>query len=186
MKLKNKKGVAEVISNIFGYLFLFFLTLGFWVIASHIQKEMNENLGIQASIDNSKTALLFFLRERIPGQDYTVAELVIESEYDFEKRKELRDIIGKKFDEKYFDYWNLKIEYPNKQGYGTNKIEYGHTYITQKIKTWIQTIIKTLISSVTEVTILPIDEKIVITTSLPSYETGAVNIELQTWVLISL
>jgi len=181
----NKKGFAEAASNMFGYLFLFFLTLIFWIIAAYIQGEMNENLNKQTSIDDSKTNLLLFLREPVPGKDYAVAELLIESEFDFNKRKELRELTEKRFDEKYGENWKLKIKYPNKSGYGTQKVEYGHGYVGQKIKTWAKWFARLFLPDNLPIYVrmLPYDERIIVSTTLPSYETGEIELSFENWIL---
>ncbi|MBC8501031.1 MAG: hypothetical protein H8D38_04685 [DPANN group archaeon] len=173
----NKKGQA-VISNIFGYFLLFVLTIIFWIIASHIKNDIVENTLREAAIDNSKTNLLLFLREPTyyEGKQHSVSELVIEGEYDYEKRATIKKIIEKRFNKKYGNFWNLKITYPKER-----ILQYGYEYTTKK---------KVLrggphAGEIAQLSGKQIIEKaLVVTTILPGYESENIEITFENWILI--
>lgn len=182
--LNKKGGIGEFIPNILGYVFLFFITIMFYIIATHLRDEVEENIGLEISTDNSKTMFLLFLREPIyyEGTQMPISQLIIEAQYDNEKRKEVRKLIESNFDYRYGDFWDVGITYPDEY-----KLFYGHSYTFQRGVVWIkylQRLSLRFVNFVPVSIILPVDESIIVLTNLPSHGEGTINVELKTWILI--
>ncbi|MBC8494994.1 hypothetical protein H8D36_02470 [archaeon] len=175
----NKKGYEDIPST-FSYIWLVIGVIVVLILTSTLQAGSAEREIKGSSISYYETKLLMFLREPVSheGKQYTISELIMEAEYDIDKRTTIRQRIQSRFNEMYGEYWSLELEFPNE-----NPIIYGHSYKRQKVGTWLQNIMTRMFVGPGYYGMLPIDKKITITKTIPGFESN-INLEFETWILL--
>jgi len=179
----NKKGAVELLSNIIGYLLLLFIAIIGGILATYIKDGALQNTQREIEIYNGKTELIMFLRQPVTynNNQYSMSELIIDSQYDIKLRGEVRKIIKKRMNEKYGEYWNLEIKYSDKI------VPLGNSYKKQKIGVWTKFFTKTFLSSTApQIIILPLDEIITTKVILPGYESKNIEVTQKHWILLAI
>jgi len=141
--MNNKKGYSFLTIIFVGFFFMLLIVMVLSIVYSSTNKQQEKTIE-QMTIGEAKTRLLVFLRQPIYYSNWlsvdailrgendeerkqkylTMAELIIEAQYDEIKLDKVKEKVEETFEKAYEDKWQLIIVYPGEKAvvYGAKEI----------------------------------------------------------------
>jgi len=176
---KNKKG-QEFLVDIFSYLLFIMIVLIFMILLVRQTASFKNNLAMGVSADYYNTRLLILLRQPISGTKQTVAEMIIDSQYDNAKKQIVMQEIKNAFDLEVNDKWYITVYLKKSTVKEVELWNVGHSYNTQAL---LPSLYQGIINAITKEPMIAVP-KASLRINLPGYNSEDIIVEFEYWVIL--